>query len=994
MNRPTSRKHAWAKDPILPGGNSKFLKFMAWQEGVQSVLPNRSGDEHPLFPCLLPYPEAMSSLGSSVVDALDSETWSKRHVNGFIGWCNFIVLGCPDCEGWSTEPQAIFRGADDVRPLADALLGEVVEFSSLELISGRLTCKGGRAAVEEVFERLKCTGFGNYNLDGTTENLSGALEVVASRIAVPATAGTVDPCGLLQGDRRRVMENLQELRRPEHLWDSVVTACHRVAPQEEAGLVKKLLSCGMVELVAEKELPHDSSGNLLVGGLFCVKKNEEEDRLIFDRRPENATMERVHWSNLPAGACFSRMLLEPSEFLRGSGDDLRNYYYALRLPEGWVKYNAVGRQVDPDIIRQMGKDHTLPHRCCFRVLGMGDKNACDIGQAVHEAVLQSCGLLGEDTKLEYGKQAPRGSIWEGAYLDDLLITRRVDVGHVIPLDGTFEPPTALPQDEDMIRARIAEDAYKKAGLKRACHKSFRAEHNFKAWGAEIRGVEGKIGAPMEMRQQVWTLIFRVVALGRCAKKILQKILGYVCFIFQYRREMYSLMHHIYKFVDRMSSKQWVRLPGFIRDELRSIAIHVPWAFWNMRKPLGQTLLSTDATPTTGGAAVTEVSNSLAKELWLRSEVKGEAVRLDEDVFTEGLSWKEPAEPSVFASVLGHSLKWKSTASYHFRQTSHINLQECRALRREITRLACAPKTRRQIQICLNDSRVVCGAVAKGRSSSFKLNGVLRGMLPSLILGDITLALLWIETGANPADHPSRNVPIPPPSLKAEWLADYDMKVSSRGVGWELFAGTCRLTDAHKLEGVEMRDPVELLLGGDVMSDSVDLCIAMGLVDWIWLAPPCCSFSPLRNLDKGGPLRPKGNPAGDERKADVALGNLLWRRAIYLAEQCMDKGIYFFIEHPQNSKAWQMKETQRLWNRTGVYSVVLHWCMYDDGDRDGLPNKKPTRILSTAPWLKGLEKQCDHSHIHGRPLRGVRAKQAGAYPMGFCRELARACKSWW
>ena len=74
----------------------------------------------------------------------------------------------------------------------------------------------------------------------------------------------------------------------------------------------------------------------------------------------------------------------------------------------------------------------------------------------------------------------------------------------------------------------------------------------------------------------------------------------------------------------------------------------------------------------------------------------------------------------------------------FRQTSHVNLQELRALRREIIRMARAPEHHNSIVVALNGSRVVCGCVAKGRSSSYKLNGMLRGLLPHLIMGKITI----------------------------------------------------------------------------------------------------------------------------------------------------------------------------------------------------------------------------------------------------------------
>lgn len=52
----------------------------------------------------------------------------------------------------------------------------------------------------------------------------------------------------------------------------------------------------------------------------------------------------------------------------------------------------------------------------------------------------------------------------------------------------------------MKRISAAEIAYEKAGLSRAEHKAFRGEVDFKAWGAEVRGVLGTVGAPLLVRQ--------------------------------------------------------------------------------------------------------------------------------------------------------------------------------------------------------------------------------------------------------------------------------------------------------------------------------------------------------------------------------------------------------------------------------------------------------------------------------------------------------------
>lgn len=944
---------------MLHGENSKFLSFLSWLECAQSSLPLVSGGNKPLFPCVLPYPEALSSQGVTVEELPLEMMWAKRHVNVLVAWCNYVVLGCPDCDGGTYEPRTSFRCGNDVRDFADRMLGEVAEFGSASLMSGRLAMRSSRHAVEEALRQTSRSAAG-YVAGPCGANLAGALPVVASRVAIPEHAGQVDPCDLLPSDQRMVVSNLESLRKPEHLWEPVPPACHRVCAEEEAGLVRKLLQSGMVKLVPESELLRDSNGKFLSGGFFCVPKNDSEDRLIFDRRPENATMDRVIWAKLPSGACFTRMMLRPNEYVRGSGDDLRNFYYTLRLPENWVKYNSIGTTVEPRLVAEAGGPSHIPHRMCLRVLGMGDCNACDIAQATHEAVLKSAGLLTEETILRYGFPAPAGDLWDGAYLDDLLVAAKRQMDAPIPLDGSFIPPPASGEDTDMQRMQAAEQAYEKAGLERAHHKSFRAEPSFRAWGAEVNGIQGHVGAPLELRQQTWSLVQQVVQLGWCTKKILQKVMGYICFIFQFRREFYSLQHHIYKYIDRMH-EQWNRLPGFICDELRSMAYHIPLAKWNMRKTFLPSVLATDATPSSGGAARASMSGALAEELWRQSEVRGEVVRLDESSLRAVLnSWNDPKEPSAFASALGKCLEWTATAGYSFGQTSHINLQETRALRREIAKLASDVKNAGTVQIGLNDSRVVVGAVAKGRSSSFKLNGVLRGMLPFLVLADITIALLWVETDSNPADHPSRGNPIPRPLKTPNWLLKY---VEGRvAVGWEIFAVSGRLTEAHARLGITMLDPVDILLGTDAMDVWIDEILRSGTVQWLWLAPPNGSFSPLRNM--------------------------LWQRALKLATLCYGLGIYFFLEHPRDSKAWQLRETQALWSQSGVFAVRVDWCMY------GGANQKPTRILSTAPWLKSVARCCDGSHPHGPPLRGKRAKAAGAYPEGFCAELAVACKHWW
>jgi hypothetical protein len=297
-------------------------------------------------------------------------------------------------------------------------------------------------------------------------------------------------------------------------------------------------------------------------------------------------------------------------------------------------------------------------------------------------------------------------------------------------------------------------------------------------------------------------------------------------------------------------------------------------------------------------------------------------------------------------------------------------------------------------ISLNDSRVVVGAFSKGRSSSFKLNGILRSLVPFLVLGNLKVVLLWVETESNLADHPSRFRPLPPPKVPPFWVQKLGIGNSLQDkVGWEVFAGTGRVTIAHRRMGCAMRAPVEILNGSDAFDQAIDEALCRREVGWLWLAPPCGSFSPPRNLDKGGPLRPRGRPAGDESVPAVKEGSRLWRRALDLARKAIDHDVHIFLEHPAASRAWLMSESRWLFEREGLWSAVVHWCAYADPEREGPPNRKPARIVTSAPWLAPAVRKCPGDHVHGRPLRGVRAKQAGAYPWEFCDLLAAARFEW-
>ncbi|CAE7623176.1 unnamed protein product [Symbiodinium sp. CCMP2592] len=244
--------------PVRPAMATRWKKrkkeYFAWLERAQGSLLEGSGTDPPLFPSALPYPEVVC-LRSGTKGPLDAAQWCRVAVNALVAWSNFVVMGCPDGAGSAYEPRAARRSVESIRPYADKLLGEVVNFFSPGMLSGALSCEGKREDLEH-------------------------LVASAERVAIPEEAGQVDPREVLEKPRAEVVDSLPELRLPEALWgEEVVTlvACHRVTEQEETPLLRRLLAAKMITFVPEQDLPRCRDGRLLLGGLFAVRKNEDED---------------------------------------------------------------------------------------------------------------------------------------------------------------------------------------------------------------------------------------------------------------------------------------------------------------------------------------------------------------------------------------------------------------------------------------------------------------------------------------------------------------------------------------------------------------------------------------------------------------------------------------------------------------------------------------------------------------------------------------------
>ena len=97
--------------------------------------------------------------------------------------------------------------------------------------------------------------------------------------------------------------------------------------------------------------------------------------------------------------------------------------------------------------------------------------------------------------------------------------------------------------------------------------------------------------------------------------------------------------------------------------------------------------------------------------------------------------------------------FKVLYSYKFKHREHITLLESRVT---LTALRSMRKSAAGKRVFfLLDNSPSLGAIAKGRSSSPRLNAILRKIAAVSLSGDITILCVWVSTSLQPADGATR-----------------------------------------------------------------------------------------------------------------------------------------------------------------------------------------------------------------------------------------------
>ena len=995
-----------------------------------------------LFPSHLPQ---YSLLQSNVAP---QGGWSQKRLrelklagewtDSLISYFSFIELGSPKCLDVGTSA----LGSWDVTPKQKAA-GDKLFLEILREVRRRESNSDppprNPISLLKLLDRLCDSDMRASDVDAVMADMAtAALEVDPKRVSVPQKAGGLCPSKYLTSSQSSIYTN-RESRVLDPPPSILPKCCLMVSPDNEGVLREILLKSGMCVLIKEADIERRPDGRLLLSGLFAVPHKADRDRLIVDKRPPNAGETRLKWARLPLGSQMCHLLLRPSQHIRGSGDDLSNYFYQLKESPQMLARSAIGRRIQGSDVVQWGGVPGVSYRLAVRVVAMGGGSAVDIAQATHEGVLRSEGCLQKSETLVYGSPLPMGAVLEGLYIDDHLVAALVERSRLKSMEG---------RDFDIIKASHL--AYEEAGLARSMDKSYGfgrsstdggsleynkpAEASFKAWGTCVNSEPGEACVDPSKRKIIGLVIGRLLEHGKVTLHLFQKVLGSLVHPFQHRKEFMSCLHRSYVWASQLPTSGEFKIPADIRDELFVGMLLLPLAVGKIRRPVHTTVYACDATPSTGGTVTCDVSVELAEGLFQSCEFKGGHVRLDgldahaPDCYTPNL------DPAVIETV--KSMDWRVTRSHTFRETAHVNLQETNELIGAFRDMCDKVETPSRFVVG-SDSRVCIGAWTKGRSSSFQLNGLLRRTLGYHVMSGHSVHLIWLPTDVNPADDPSRFVPLRTPTPPRPWLGpllkpEAPRSFPSRKVAktlskcLEVFSGKAPLSKSLGDIGLNVDPPMDAYVSAgqgrthsrsglyvrqhDLFRPEVVAKLRDGIIRgrlwYVHFGVPCSTWGRAGRLNKG--TRRVGREMGDGSLSRECDANSLSHIVSSLCILLQQHGGIFTIENPHDSYLWNSVYISSLRSKVTCYFANFDQCAYGlrlPGSAKHVYCKKSTRILSNYPYISQLDRRCPgkceaHQHewawgsvaVKGKSVK--LAAQAGHYPTSLCKAWAKVVHEAW
>jgi hypothetical protein len=552
-------------------------------------------------------------------------------------------------------------------------------------------------------------------------------------------AGTCDPAQLLPNDIAALVST------PVALFPQAPTALNKFASfysgqrSEYVQLVIAQLRCGKLSL----------AGDVRAGGsVFAIEKSGgSRQREVWNgSRVSRAAADPPRPRHLASPSAFKAFDLAPGKRLRVTKRDGKCFFDQLLLPTELRKYMgrpwitraelAAGGVAhdEMNMYIEAGTDpmqeKLWPVSC---VWCMGFSWSSFIAQETLLSVLQQAGLGPEKIISTDGPSPLTFLEAVGLATDDVMIFSDAGEG------GTTNATKRL------------EAAFLCNGIVKHDQKDVNDATSATCVGVEL--VDGTHWWPPASK--MWHLIYAAIYLATERRASWVSVLafqGTLQWFDLLQRLKLSMYQEVYGFAKRQPEWDVVDVPTDVLIELVcGVGLAPYWAF-DMTVPHLPFLGATDASIEFGyGACVARMGVNKLREIARLDSKVGDHVELganmDVGSFTPRLG--RPHHLGLSLSDFHVVLCLKVV------DDEHINLREGRAFIAYLRWILRAWSRHGHRVVVLVDSKVWLGAAAKGRSSSWSLNCLLRRVAALVMAAGLQLHLIFVPSAHNPSDPPSR-----------------------------------------------------------------------------------------------------------------------------------------------------------------------------------------------------------------------------------------------
>ena len=285
----------------------------------------------------------------------------------------------------------------------------------------------------------------------------------------------------------------------------------------------------------------------------------------------------------------------------------------------------------------------------------------------------------------------------------------------------------------------------------------------KVVGYEVVKHPASFRLPLKKQLLLKEALLQVASSRRVQIDVLRSLVGMWIFGALLRRELLSIPHSVFHFMDEFQGETTTWWES-ARREIKAMAVLVPYMSCHVGSKWGPWLFATDAMGQNdvdfGGCGIvaTPLEEGEVTALLCQGEAPGLTVaRLDS---TGGAKHPEKMlKPTVPFTMLPAKLfdeeRWTEVERGRWKHGDHITIGESRTVVRLLRRIGAWPQLHGRTFFTLQDNRPTACSMSKGRSPSYQLNRVLRQKAAVCLAAQLRVFLPWVESQKQPADKSSR-----------------------------------------------------------------------------------------------------------------------------------------------------------------------------------------------------------------------------------------------